>query len=308
MHRLLLPAAVTVVLTLAATPAAAWTRPGHMVSAAIAYQDLMATDPDVVREILRIIEAHPDRGPFEVAVGRDLGAARERSKFVEIARWPDDVRGGALDHPTWHYRLRPILDRQAPPPAGTAGREHGAALEAFSLNVAVARDPEAPLADRAVALCWLFHIVGDIHQPFHNSERYGAEWLGGDKGGAQVFVTDPVTGQPIALHWFWDDSINRSPATAEAFARATDLSSRYPRASFAELKPGDAQAIARWSDESYSLAGSLGYRADAPRATSLEAAKPAPSAYLRDATVAAEQRLTLSGYRLADLLRVMFRK
>src|SRR3546814_1551374 len=66
MMRALPSATIAAALIVPAAPAAAWTRPGHMVSAAIVYQDLMTTDPEVVREILRIIEAHPDRGPFEV--------------------------------------------------------------------------------------------------------------------------------------------------------------------------------------------------------------------------------------------------
>src|SRR3546814_12059179 len=118
---------------------------------------------------------------------------------------------------------------------------------------------------------------------------------------SDVCSSDLQTGAPIVLHWFWDDAINRSPATSEAFAKATALTGRYPRTSFAQLKSTDAEAIARWSDESYALAGTLGYRADAPRETSSETAKPATPTYLRDSIPAAEQRLTLSGYRLADL-------
>jgi len=307
MYRRLLAAAAAV-LVLPAAPANAWTRPGHMVSAAIAYRDLMESDPGIVREILRIIEAHPDRGPFEVAVGRESGEARDRAKFVEIARWSDDIRGGAQDHPTWHYRSRPIIDRASPPPAGTAFKERGAALEALALNIKVARDVDAPLADRAVALCWIFHVVGDIHQPFHNAERFGAAWPQGDALGSKVFVKDPQTGVPIVLHWFWDDSINRSPATGEAFDKAGVLTTRYRRAFFKQLKPTEAEATAQWSDESYHLAETLGYRADAPRETSAKAATDASATYLRDVIPAAEQRLTLSGYRLADLLRVIFRK
>src|SRR3546814_16929435 len=94
MMRALPSATIAAALIVPAAPAAAWTRPGHMVSAAIVYQDLMTTDPEVVREILRIIEAHPDRGPFEVAVGRDTGEARDRSKFVEIARRSEERRVG----------------------------------------------------------------------------------------------------------------------------------------------------------------------------------------------------------------------
>lgn len=289
----------------AATPAMAWTRPGHMVSAAIAYDELMASDPDVVRQVLAIIAAHPDRGPFEVAVGRDNGEARNRNLFLEIARWPDDIRGGIWDHPTWHYFARPVIDQAAPPPATAKPSAHGEAYEAFALNVAVARDPLAPIADRAVALCWIFHILGDIHQPFHNAERFGAAWPDGDSLGAKVFVKDPETGEPIALHWLWDDSINRSPATADAFRKARELVAHYPRADFAR-QLDSARTIEQWSDESYGLARTLAYREDAPRTSDKAAAGPAAESYLRDMAPAAQARLTLAGYRLADLLRVIF--
>lgn len=303
--RLALAAILSTWTATAASPANAWTRPGHMVSAAIAYDDLMATDPEVVRQILTIIAAHPDRGPFEVAIGRDTGEQRDRNVFVEIARWPDDIRGGAHDHPTWHYRARPVIDREFPPPAPTAASPSGAAYEAYGLNLAVARDPRAPLADRAVALCWIFHIVGDIHQPFHNAERYGAAWPNGDALGGKVFVKDPATGEPISLHWLWDDSINRSPATADAFEKARALTARYPKTAL-EARLRAPETIEQWSDESYALANTLAYRFDAPRAADKTTATPPSQAYLRDMLPAAEERLTLSGYRLARILRDIF--
>ena len=39
--------------------------------------------------------------------------------------------------------------------------------------------------DRAVAACWLFHLVGDIHQPLHNASYFLSDksFLTGDLGG-----------------------------------------------------------------------------------------------------------------------------
>ena len=74
---------------LAVTPAAAWTRAGHMVSAAIAYHDLAMRDPKVIEQVVAIMAHHPERGPFEVAIGRATGEDRKRRIFMQIARWPD---------------------------------------------------------------------------------------------------------------------------------------------------------------------------------------------------------------------------
>jgi hypothetical protein len=35
---------------------------------------------------------------------------------------------------------------------------------------------------RAVALAWLFHLVGDIHQPLHTTELFSVEYPNGDRG------------------------------------------------------------------------------------------------------------------------------
>ncbi len=49
-----------VALALAAGPAGAWTRPGHMVTAAIAYDEIEKRRPDLIDTIGAILDAHPD--------------------------------------------------------------------------------------------------------------------------------------------------------------------------------------------------------------------------------------------------------
>uniref|UniRef100_UPI00054C64D9 S1/P1 nuclease n=1 Tax=Sphingomonas sp. ERG5 TaxID=1381597 RepID=UPI00054C64D9 len=185
----------------------------------------------------------------------------------------------------------------------------GSGVEALALNLSVARDPRAPAADRAVALCWILHVVADLHQPLHSAERVSPDWPSGDEGGSKVFVRDQVTGQPVSLHWYWDDAVSRDGSASAAFTRAHELTARFPRTQFAAAL---SQAVAapdasgRWLAESHELAVSLAYRADAPLARSAATALPATPAYAAAVTSTAEQRVTLAGYRLADLLRTVF--
>ena len=296
---------------LAGTPAAAWTRAGHMVSAAIAYDELAERDPRVINQIMDIMTHHPERGPFEVAIGRATDADRVRRIFMEIARWSDDVRGGAQDHPSWHAAQRPVLDSRDPPirtPADTVAFE---AYEALALNVHVAADsdPRIPAGERAIALCWIFHIVGDMHQPLHAAQLYSRQFPDGDEGGALEFVLDPKTGRPINLHWFWDDRVSQTDEPEEALARARELKARYPRSRFAGELSQDRTLpanVTAWADESYAVAKSVAYGPNMPRATAPAEAKAPDNAYVEVSTAAAERRLTLAGYRLADLLLRIF--
>lgn len=296
--------AFTAALLALALPAIAhgWTRPGHMVSAAIAYDELAARNPEALKRLLAIAAHHPDRGPFEVAIGRATGAERDRRVFMELARWPDDVRGGPHDHPTWHYAMRPVTDPRDPPPHAPSPEAAGAAAEAFALNLRVASDPNAPAADRAQALAWIFHLVGDIHQPLHTAQLFSRRFPDGDRGGSRQHVTDPVGGQPITLHWLWDDSVNRDGDGEAAFARAHELTARLPRSAFPELAATTRAAdFTAWGAESYALAAPVVYRADLRTGDTPGEADAAAPAYLEVMTRTAETRLTLAGYRLADI-------
>src|SRR5688500_13078360 len=109
--------------------AMAWSRPGHMVTAAIAYEELRAQDPKVLERIIALAERHPDRGAFEVAIGGARGEERGRRIFLELARWPDDTRGSVHDHPTWHYSSRPLIDKASPPSQTPEDVPQGSATE-----------------------------------------------------------------------------------------------------------------------------------------------------------------------------------
>ena len=289
--------------------ALAWSRPGHMVSAAIAYQELSAQDRRIIDKIMSLAEKHPDRAAFEVAIGRATGEERSRRIFLELARWPDDMRGTVHDHPTWHYWSRPIVDSKSPPATLPEDVPEGSSMEAFALNLSVASDPRASAGERAVALGWIFHLVGDMHQPLHAVSQVSKRFPEGDRGGSLQFVLDHIDHEPRSLHWFWDDSVSRDGEPDFATRRAAELMRSLPRAQFKELQPfRNATEFSTWAQESHQLATTLAYGPDLRASDSAATAPELPKRYVDQSLRVAEQRLTLSGYRLTEVLRWAFRK
>lgn len=284
------------------TPSA-WSRPGHMVSAAIAYDDLaLHEERAVIDEIAQIIARHPDRGPFEVAQDRTSGRDRALRLLMECARWPDDARGTLYDHPTWHYASRPVIRGDAPtPPARDL--VSGQAIEALELNFRVAANPRAPMGDRAVALCWVMHVAGDMHQPLHAASLYSATYADGDSGGNEQWVVDSAANEPVTLHSFWDDSVHQDGDPESVIEKAREIEARFSRASLRELRTLRARDFAGWSlRESFPLSA-LAFPPTFAGGPTRESAAALPAGYAVNAQSIAERRIAIAGYRLADLLR-----
>ena len=296
-----------ILLGLHAQVAGAWSRPGHMVVGAIAYDELAARDPQILAKIDEIMSKHPDHAVFEVA-GGPRSDARIRRIFLEMARWPDDVRTTAFDHPTWHYAGRPVIDKRNPPaplpPDGTSG----AAAEAYALNLRVAGDKGASPAERAVSLCWVMHLVGDIHQPLHAADQYSATLMDGDKGGNLQFIRDPRSAEFMTLHGYWDGIVRSNGDAAEASELARTLAARWPRAQFKQLKktPLAPADFATWANESFEIARKVTYRSDLVTGPTLPEGQPLTDAYVAEATTTGERQVVLAGYRLADVIRGLF--
>lgn len=289
------------------SPALAWTRPGHMVTAAIAFDDLMARDPAVIDRVAGLLDSHPDRAPFEVAEDRSEGRERALRLMMECARWPDDARLTAYDQPSWHVELKPVVRPEDPPPVMPSTATVMDGVEAFALNARVMANPGATPAQRAVALCWVMHLAGDVHQPLHTAQLFSSGFPDGDRAGSLQFVIDPVSGKPETLHWFWDDSVHRSGDVASVVARAAGIERRWPRSSLRGLTaPATAGDYAAWAGESREIARTLAYRSGPVGGLSSGQARPIDAAYQEAVATVAESRVALAGYRLADLLRGAF--
>ena len=323
---------VAAVLTAVATSGQAWDHPAHMTTAAVAFLEIEQSKPELIEKLELVFLKHPDSSPFMVAAGDDRGTERAKRMFIEGARWADDTKGTIHDRPTWHTARWPIVAEEAPPEAKAAaearrGRPAGQALEALEMNYAMLSSADTNATERASALAWLLHLVGDIHQPLHVSERYSKEFPAGNGAGTQEWVMDPVNNIPIPLHLLWDSNIYRSTALDAVEQNAQELMKKYPRSAFPELTglegPGDFE---RWARESYDVAGDFAYGygietvsdpdadLDPDKAVKkmvayilqgvapLEEAPEVPAEYWDQLQQVAQRRITLAGYRIADLV------
>jgi hypothetical protein len=142
-----------------------WGQVGHRVTGAIAEQHLT---PEAQRAISRLL------------VNEDL---------AEASTYADDMRSHPSEFWTktanpWHYVN--VFDGKtysdiAPPPEGNAVT----ALEMFTKQL---KNEQSSLKEKQIALRFIVHIIGDLHQPFHAGN-------GIDRGGNDV-----------KLKFFWEDS------------------------------------------------------------------------------------------------------
>lgn len=284
----------------------AWTRQGHMVTAQIAYDQLVIDDPAVIDAAAAILEHHPDRGAFGVAIGRATGRERARRLLLECSRWPDDARETAYDHPHWHAVVRPVVSQEAPPPNIPASdRPLFEAVEAFELNFRTLKSAQASLPERAVAMCWVLHVAGDIHQPLHAAQFFSTQFPAGDYLGQNQYVKDPQTGEVVSLHRYWDDVVNKSDEQPVVIERARALIAKFPRSGLVELaRPTRSSDFDLWArSESYPIAVQYAYHNGQTFGRTPQEAPPLTDDYVRTSRNIAERRAAIAGYRMADLLR-----
>lgn len=296
-------AALGLGLSLAApAPALAWNDQGHMATGDIAYDTLSARDPQAVAAIVAIMRDHPDHAAFERQLAGLSGKARERRLFALMARWPDDTRGSPHDQPEWHYALKVVSPWRFVLPITV-----GDANKAFRANLAVARDPKAPRAERAIALCWIMHIVGDMHQPLHAGHWFSAKFPKSDRGGSIAYVRWAPGGPTVDLHDFWDGVPNRQggrDAGSEALAAAAEAA--HPRPVGSGLGPDPYKTFQGWERESWGLAKTVAYQDGTLVTGKTRAEAPVlPAGYWARARGLAELRVATAGYRLADVLALV---
>jgi hypothetical protein len=208
------------------------------------------------------------------------------------------VRRGPYDHDSWHYSQKVVSIVQILLPFS-----FGNAQSAFHHNLGIARDPQAAAADRAIALCWVIHIVGDMHQPLH-----AALWMSGrfpltDAGGNWAWVRKTADAAPERLHRIWDaagrpDGLNR----ASPDALAAELERDYP-AEAQPLLPDPDTAFTRWVAHSRVLAYEIVYqRGGLDAGASQASATVLPDGYLDQVQAVSRDQLAAAGNRIGALL------
>jgi hypothetical protein len=286
-----------------------------MLSGAIAYNELAENHPEVVVQVMALMKSHPQAAQSEAELaGLDSGAERAQALFMYMARWADDIRGqSSYDHPKWHYVNIPYVPSDAVDRSNQAPLDAENILSTLTTNVEVIRDPHSSNADKAIALCWLFHQVGDLHQPLHVVSMMTAELPEGDRGGNLIFVLPGPDQPPMRLHAFWDNAADHTdkPSSVSRLARRLMRLPGLERTALQELqeRPYTVELVfERWArEESYPLAVRVAYQGGTLAAAYDQShAVVLSSFYVASAKEWSVRRVVLSGYRLADVLTALF--
>ncbi|ALT77615.1 hypothetical protein AT984_10885 [Paucibacter sp. KCTC 42545] len=229
--------------------ARAWGVEGHKLVASLAESQL---SPEAMAEAARLLAREP-------------GAT-----LASVANWADEVRSSA--DTKWHTVSFP-RGNDCRYEAAFLCPEGQCVVSAIERQTAILHS-KAPDAQRLVALKYLVHFVGDIHQPLHGG-------YADDKRGRLYAVQ--AFGQDTDMHALWDSGLIRNWPGGRAALRS---------AVRAETPLGGG-APKDWAEESCRLMRSPGFY---PEGHDMDASYPAQ---WRTTVV---QRLAQSARRLAELL------
>ncbi len=209
------------------------------------------------------------------AVNRLL-ALEASATLISISTWADEHRETATG--AWHYVNFPKTSCAYQPERDCP--DGNCVVGALDRQLEILGS-SAPDSKRLLALKYVVHFAGDIHQPLHAGY---AQDRGGNRYQVQAF------GEGANLHALWDfgliQNLHQNTAAIAARLRAKSLP-----ASPVELD------TAHFAEESGRIVGMPGFYPD----------RKVDDAYIERFTPIMEQRLALAGARLASLLNRLFR-
>lgn len=303
-----------VIFVSAATASYGWDDVGHKITSYIAWQRMT---PDVREKVIKtLLEAPEDAqlSTFYLPFSSRSDEAKKREFFMIASTWPDIVRDRNFENRykkyhkgNWHYSDDFWTSSNGRIEFLKAPDDGGKAVEKLFEFEKLLRDPSDPAKEKAVAIAWIEHIVGDIHQPLHTSARVTETEPKGDQGGNLFQLTPQGTPreQQVNLHWYWDSIIGRNVARRNDACDsdyvdpiARNLMKRYPVTRLRNrLKNGKYN---EWQDEGVKLAIDQVFSADLQR-------NQMPSdRYKSRAFRLAEEQLALAGYRMGDMFNSIF--
>ncbi len=221
----------------------------------------------------------------------------------------DDVNIGFTDtksHGYWHFIDTGFASDTSTVPT-TPSPNVVTQIVAFRTAIGSTEDDTL----KAYDLVWLEHIVGDVHQPLHATDRYfdGKDDIGGNEVKVRLPATMKKTFEgtlsknyPDNLHAFWDELPGQgdpAPALHQAAAFARLLAAA-PASSVSDIDPAD------WAAESFAKAKSDAYRspigASPEPTTGTSKSYLVTTVYYNKALTDAKARIALAGARLAKLI------
>ena len=299
--------------------AGAWHDRGHRATAHIAWD---AMDAPLRGRIVAVLRQHPRfeedflaHVPGELETADD--AALGRWLLGQASIWHDLIQTLDRDiqqqynRSRWHYINRVVWLTDADEQRLASGLDHNMAttfgpplrrdmnlIQALKGNLAIWRDAGVADADKAVALCWILHLTGDLHQPLHTVALFSADFFpSGDRGGNSIDVR--WGDKTRNLHAVWDglptDMPDLLPSTSTLRSIDKDVV--------------DDDAIDEWFRQHAALAAMFVYTADLKSQVLQGQVDGRPGTvelsheYRVAAKSLARRQVNMAGYRISELLR-----
>jgi hypothetical protein len=235
-----------------------WGREGHRIIATVAEDHLNETTNVMIQSLIG------------------------NNHLYSIASWADDIRKERRDTAPWHYVNIPLgstynASRDCPPPKSCV-------IEKISEFVTVLMDKKASREQRAEALKWVVHLVGDIHQPLHAAK----DAAGGNGVHVRFLNGDRCGPYDCNLHGVWDTSM-----ILHGGLKPTDYAERLEKLIKPEHLAGqDGGTPEQWANESVRLA----------QAAWVQDGANLDEAYYQREIKVVDTQMALAGLRLAKLL------
>jgi osmotically-inducible protein OsmY len=292
----------------------AWDDTGHKLTAYIAWEQM---SPQAREKAIKILLSAPEDSDLSVFYLQDSrsAAAKQRELFMIASTWADIVRDknfknryAKYHHGTWHYLdtfWREVNGKVELVPELESDKEN--AVERLFVFDKMLRDTSDSDADKAIALAWILHVGGDIHQPLHASARVTQNEPKGDQGG-NLFMLSPKDAKGedrLNLHWYWDSIVGRNiPRVNDACdseylpAIAQQIIKKHPFAKMLNrLKIGKFN---EWQQEGFQIASTKLYP------PSLKFGEVPSESYKKQAFEIAQEQIALAGYRMGEMLNQIF--
>ena len=266
-----------------AGPALAWGDLGHKITALIAYRHLT---PKARTALDALLAADNDTLTPPDFASRATWADKYRNGHRETAAWHFvDVE---IDHPDLQAACFGYPAASLPASAGPAQDCVVDKIEAFESELS---SPSTPAAERLLALKFLIHFVGDLHQPLHASDHE-------DRGGNCIGLAPSPDGRDTNLHAYWDTGVVETLG-GSADQIAAKLDAEITPADVATWRRGDAKT---WAMESFQLSRKDVYALPAKPSCSNRGSIALSAAYQSTAQRDAAEQLEKAGVRIAILL------
>jgi nuclease S1 len=265
--------AVALALVAGSGNAWAWGDTGHKIVCEIAFR---LAAPDTRAAVRKLVRSDTEFDTFsEACTGPDHPHTRAAEHFINL---PRDSKGLTADDSC------PMADK--------------CLLTAILNDAKVLASKSERAKDRLIALKYLGHWVGDIHQPLHVSFE-------DDRGGNNITVSGECSGK---LHSTWDTCLVENALGVDVGEAATNLIDAITPELITKWSASDHPMV--WANESFAIAESAktqyctvhGPVCDGPESGQVDI----DSAYLLVNGPIAKEQLQKAGVRLARMLDAAF--